>query len=104
MRRVRSGLRGRSGYVLIFRFTPRGLRRLRLELTRSCRILKDGFMRSRTSPLTPLHLCAKQHATARLPGALPAAGVHCTPRSPGRPCIESPEQAPYSLARPLVCD
>ena len=30
--------RGRSGKLLIFRFTPRGLRRPRLETTRSCRI------------------------------------------------------------------
>jgi hypothetical protein len=28
----------RSGKLLILRLTPRGLRRLRLELTRSCRI------------------------------------------------------------------
>jgi hypothetical protein len=35
-----SGLvwRGRSGKLLIFRFTPHGLRRLPLETTRSCRI------------------------------------------------------------------
>src|SRR5260221_5034304 len=35
-----SGLafRGRSGKLLILRFTPRGLRRARLDTTRSCRI------------------------------------------------------------------
>ena len=35
-----SGLafRGRRGNLLIFRFTPRKLRRLRLDTTRSCRI------------------------------------------------------------------
>jgi len=32
------GCRGRIGKLLILRFTPRGLRRLRLEMTRSSRI------------------------------------------------------------------
>ena len=36
--------RGRSGKLLIFRFTPRGLRRLRLETTRSCRISSSTFL------------------------------------------------------------
>jgi hypothetical protein len=31
-------LRGRMGKLLILRFTPRGLRRPRLDTTRSCRI------------------------------------------------------------------
>jgi hypothetical protein len=36
--------RGRRGKFLIFRFTPRGLRRLRLETTRSCRISSSTFL------------------------------------------------------------
>ena len=36
--------RGRSGKLLIFRFTPRGLRRLRLETTRSCGISSSTFL------------------------------------------------------------
>jgi len=31
-------LRGRNGKLLILRFTPRGLRRWRLQTTRSCKI------------------------------------------------------------------
>jgi len=36
--------RGRSGKLLIFRFTPRGLRRLRLETARSCRISRSTLL------------------------------------------------------------
>jgi hypothetical protein len=36
--------RGRRGKLLIFRFTPRGWRRLRLETTRSSRISSSTFL------------------------------------------------------------
>jgi hypothetical protein len=38
MRTFKPAARGRSGKLLILRFTPRGLRRHRLETTRSCKI------------------------------------------------------------------
>lgn len=37
-RLVQLGLRGRNGKLLIFRLTPRGIRRPRLDTTRSSRI------------------------------------------------------------------
>jgi hypothetical protein len=36
--------RGLSGKLLVFRFTPRGLRGLRLETTRSCRISSSTLL------------------------------------------------------------
>jgi len=36
--------RGRSGKLLIFRSTPRGLRGLRLETTRPCRISSSALL------------------------------------------------------------
>jgi len=43
---ARSGLvwRGRSVKLLILRFTPRGLRGLRLETTRPCRISSSALL------------------------------------------------------------
>src|ERR1039458_796065 len=38
MRTFKPAVRGRSGKLLILRFTPRGLRRPRLDTTRSCKI------------------------------------------------------------------
>ena len=38
MRPVQLGPRGRNGKLLIFRLTPRGIRRPRLDTTRSSRI------------------------------------------------------------------
>ena len=54
---MRLGLlcRGRSGKLLIFRLTPRRLRRLRLDTTRSSRIssstvIKSGYLLDATNP------------------------------------------------------